>query len=47
MVAAAPPLSDEQCARIAALLRCGGGQPAADRAAVVADRLADLDGGAA
>ena len=44
VIAEAPPLSDEQLSRIAALLRAGGGVPTGRQAAVHA-RLTQLDGG--
>jgi hypothetical protein len=45
-LATAPRPSDEQLQRIAALLRAGGGaSPQPDHQAVVADRLAELEGG--
>lgn len=44
LVAASPPLSDEQRTRLAELLRPVRVDPA-NREAVVAERLADLDGG--
>ncbi|AGZ51094.1 hypothetical protein B1T45_16515 [Mycobacterium kansasii] len=43
-LAAAPPLTDEQRTRLAELLRPVR-TPAPDRKAVVAERLAELDGG--
>jgi hypothetical protein len=44
VIAEAPPLSDEQLCRIAALLRAGGGSPVCRQAAVKA-RLAEFGGG--
>lgn len=46
VLADAPPLTDEQRTRLAELLRPVR-RPAASRSAVVADRIAELDGGAA
>lgn len=45
ILAAAPPLSDEQRTRLAELLRPVR-VSAADRKTVVAERIAELDGGA-
>jgi hypothetical protein len=45
VIAAAPPLSDEQLSRIAALLRAGAVTPLPNRESVVRARLVSLDGG--